>query len=97
MAHKDPVTLSVAGAVNRRDKGCVGPRVGMSGSCGSQWGSGGKVVLEIDHVNSSGFGKRGPSMEENLVVLCGYHHRVKTESSKRWRAALNEYLEEFYK
>lgn len=53
--------------------------------------------MEIDHVNSSGFGKRGPSMEENLVVLCGYHHRVKTESSKRWRAALNEYLKEFYK
>lgn len=96
MAHKDPVTLAVAQAVLRRDKSCVGPKIGMDGQCGSQFGSGGKVILEMDHVNSSGFGKRGPSMEENLVILCGYHHRIKTESSKKWRTALNEYLRGLY-
>jgi hypothetical protein len=47
-------------------------------------------------VNSAGLGKRGPSTPENTVLLCGLHHRVKTESSKRWRAELNSYLEKFY-
>jgi hypothetical protein len=96
MAHKDPVTEDVAGIVLKRDFDCVGPKVGMLEKCGSQFGSGKRIVLEIDHVNTSGFGKRGPSVPENLVVLCGYHHRVKTDSSKRWRAALNDYLRGFY-
>lgn len=96
MAHKDPVTPDVYAAVMLRDNSCVGPRVGMQGECGSQWGPGRPVTIEMDHVNSAGFGKRGPSIEENLVLLCGYHHRVKTEASRRWRAALNEYLEQFY-
>ncbi len=96
MAHKDPVTPDVYAAVMLRDQSCVGPRVGMEEECGSQWGPGRPVVIEMDHVNSAGFGKRGPSIEENLVVLCGYHHRVKTEASRRWRAAINEYLEQFY-
>jgi hypothetical protein len=86
----------VYAAVMLRDQSCVGPRVGMEEECGSQWGPGRPVVIEMDHVNSAGFGKRGPSIEENLVVLCGYHHRVKTEASRRWRAAINEYLEQFY-
>lgn len=97
MAHKDPVTPDVYAAVMLRDnKTCVGPQVGMTGECGSQWGPGRPVVLEIDHVNTAGFGKRGPSIEENLVILCGYHHRIKTEASRIWRAALNEYLRECY-
>jgi hypothetical protein len=96
VAHKDPVTPDVYAAVMLRDQSCVGPRVGMEEECGSQWGPGRPVVIEMDHVNSAGFGKRGPSIEENLVVLCGYHHRVKTEASRRWRAAINEYLEQFY-
>jgi hypothetical protein len=96
MAHKDPVTSEMVDLVKKRDISCVGPRIGMEKPCGSQFGSGKAVVLEIDHVNSSGFGKRGPSIPENLVVLCGYHHRVKTEASKRWRLALNEYLLEVY-
>jgi hypothetical protein len=97
VAHKDPVTSDVYAAVMLRDqRTCVGPRIGMQNECGSQWGPGKPVTLEIDHVNGSGFGKRGPSIEENLVVLCGYHHRVKTEASRRWRQAINEYLEQYY-
>lgn len=97
MAHKDPVTPEVYAAVMLRDnRTCVGPGVGMDGKCGSQWGPGRPVVLEIDHVNNAGFGKRGPSVEENLVVLCGYHHRIKTEASRFWRVALNEYLRSHY-
>ncbi len=93
MAHKDPVTPELRYAVLRRDNGCVGPRVGMPEECGSQFGSGGRIILEIDHVNSAGFGKRGPSTEQNCLVLCGWHHRMKTEASKRWRPLLNNYLE----
>jgi len=93
MTHKDPVTPELRYAVLRRDNGCVGPRVGMPEECGSQFGAGGRIILEIDHVNSAGFGKRGPSTEGNCLVLCGWHHRMKTESSKRWRPLLNNYLE----
>jgi hypothetical protein len=96
VAHKDPVTPDTRAAVMLRDKGCVAAAVGMPGECGSQWGPGKPVTIELDHVNGFGLGKRGPSIEENLVWLCGYHHRIKTESSKKWRAALNEYLEGFY-
>ena len=95
MAHKDPVTPQLRKDVLLRDKGCVGPRVGMHDSCGSQFGSGTNIVLELDHVFNSGFGKRGPSQMWNLVTLCGWHHRMKTESSRKWREALYEYLEGF--
>ena len=95
MAHKDPVTPSMRKAVLLRDKGCVGPRVGMHEECGSQFGPGGQIVLELDHVFNSGFGKRGPSELWNLATLCGWHHRMKTESSRKWREALYEYLEAF--
>jgi hypothetical protein len=53
--------------------------------------------MELDHVNGSGLGKRGPSIAENLVLLCGLHHRMKTEQSRVWRPKLNEYLEKHYK
>lgn len=91
MAHKDPITESLRLDLLKRDKGCVGPSVGMTGECGSQFGPG-KITLEVDHVSTSGLGKRGPSSRANCVILCGLHHRVKTESSKKWRAALREYL-----
>lgn len=94
--HKDPVTLGVAQIVLKRDKGCVGPRVGMLGRCGTQFGVSDKFNIELDHVNTSGLGKRGPSTPENLVSLCGLHHRVKTEQSRIWRARLNDYLEGLY-
>lgn len=96
MAHKDPVTPELRYGLLTRDKGCVGPGIGMPDACGSQFGSGGRIILEVDHVNSSGFGKRGPSTKENCVILCGYHHRVKTEASKIWRPLLNNYLEKHH-
>lgn len=95
MAHKDPVTPDLRQSVLKRDKGCVGPRVGMRDQCGSQFGPGTHIMLELDHVFTSGFGKRGPSELWNLVTLCGWHHRIKTESSRKWREVLYEYLEGF--
>ena len=93
MAHKDPVTPALRMALIQRDRGCVGAVLGMPQECGSQFGPGSPVVLEVDHVNSGGFGKRGPSTMENCVMLCGWHHRTKTEASRTWRPLLNEYLE----
>ena len=93
MSHKDPVTPELRFAVMKRDKTCVGPLVGMPKPCGSQFGSGSTVSLELDHVDNAGFGKRGPSSLGNLVVLCGYHHRVKTEASRTWKPLLRTYLE----
>jgi hypothetical protein len=92
MGHKDPVTAELRQDLQRRDRGCVGVSVGMPEACGSQFGSGSQIILEVDHVNSAGFGKRGPSTMGNCVLLCGWHHRMKTESSKKWRLLLNEYL-----
>lgn len=93
MGHKDPVTNELRQALQSRDKGCVGVGIGMPEACGSQFGSGSHIILEVDHVNSGGFGKRGPSTMGNCVLLCGWHHRMKTESSKKWRLLLNEYLD----
>ena len=95
MGHRDPVTPAMRKAVLARDKGCVGPRIGMHDQCGSQFGPGTGIVLEMDHVFSYGMGRRGPSEEWNLVTLCGWHHRIKTESSRKWREAIYEYLEGF--
>ena len=94
--HADPVTPDLVSLLRMRDGGCVGIKIGMSGECGTQFGPSRVFNLEVDHVNSAGLGKRGPSTPENTVLLCGLHHRVKTESSKRWRAELNSYLEKFY-
>jgi hypothetical protein len=69
MPHKDPVTNELRFSIMKRDSGCVGPRIGMPEECGSQFGSGGRIILEIDHVNSAGFGKRGPSTMANCLVL----------------------------
>jgi hypothetical protein len=62
----------------------------MIGRCGTQFGPSDRFSLELDHVNTSGLGKRGPSIPENLVSLCGLHHRMKTEQSRVWRPMLNE-------
>lgn len=94
--HKDPVTPEVRYAVLKRDAGCIAARVGMPGLCGSQFGPSPTPTLELDHVNGNGMGKRGPSIPENLVVLCGLHHRMKTEQSRVWRVKLNDYLRSIY-
>jgi len=94
--HKDPVTPEIRALVLTRDRGCLAPKIGMPGYCGSQFGPAKNPPLEIDHVNNSGLGKRGPSTPENLATLCGLHHRMKTEQARVWRPKLNEYLDRLY-
>lgn len=82
---KDPVTPELRDAVLERDKGCLGPRVGMPGNC--------HFHLELDHVRASGgLGLRSPSTMENLATLCRDHHRLKTEAGRTWRPPLLAYL-----
>jgi 5-methylcytosine-specific restriction endonuclease McrA len=79
------IPAKVRAEVIARDKGCVGPRVGMSFTCQGQ--------IELDHIRAShGIGMKSPSTLENLVSLCSWHHRVKTNAGRTWRPLLLEYL-----
>ena len=71
--------------VTLRDRLCVGFVVGMPGECAGSY--------ELDHVRASGgLGMKSPSKADNLVRLCGAHHRIKTERGREWRPALLDYL-----
>jgi hypothetical protein len=66
----------------RRDGGCVGRDYS---AC--------EGPIEIDHVRASGgLGLRSPSEAWNLVSLCRWHHKSKTEYGKVWRPLLLAYL-----
>jgi hypothetical protein len=80
------IPSDVSEAVHRRDKGCVGPRVAMPGEC--------RGALERDHVRASGgLGIKSRGTVDNLVILCAFHHRVKTLNGRYWRPRLIAYLE----
>lgn len=50
--------------------------------------------LEVDHVRASGgLGIKSPTHRSNMVLLCHWHHRLKTEYGKVWRPLLLAYLE----
>lgn len=83
MTRRDPVTPEVYEAVRRRDKGCVGPRLhredptAFPGPCYGR--------IELDHVRAGGMGKRSPSVPDNLMTLCAFHHLWKTYNARRAR------------
>lgn len=80
------IPSKVREAVNYRDRICVGAVVGMPGDCSGSY--------ELDHVRASGgLGIKSRSTPDNLVRLCGAHHRVKTEAGRTWRPRLIAYLE----
>jgi 5-methylcytosine-specific restriction endonuclease McrA len=68
-----------------RDNGCVG-RERLPGDC--------EGAIELDHVRASGgMGMKSPTTPDNLVSLCGSHHRFKTEHGREARPLLLAYLE----
>lgn len=74
--------------VLERDKGCAGFGR-LPGEC-----AGG---LELDHVRAShGMGMKSRTEADNLVALCGAHHRYKTSRGREVRPILLAYLETFY-
>ncbi len=75
----------VRNRVTLRDRLCVGFVVGMPGDCAGSY--------ELDHVRASGgLGMKSQSTEDNLVRMCGVHHRLKTEQGRTWRPVLIDYL-----
>lgn len=80
---RDPVTPALRAYVLQRDGGCVGREY-----------SGCEGPIEIDHVRASGgLGLRSSSEKGNLVALCRWHHRAKTEYGRIWRPLLLAYLD----
>lgn len=72
--------------VYRRDDGCVALWARFPGEC--------LGPLEVDHVRGSGaMGKKSRTELDNLVSLCGAHHRWKTEHGREARPLLLAYLE----
>lgn len=72
--------------VNKRDIVCVGAVVGFPGPCGGSY--------ELDHVRVGGIGLKSPTRPDNLVKLCSWHHRYKTENGRVARPLLVAYLTE---
>ena len=78
--------------VRNRDKGCVAQDARVR-----HWPAGSSPCdgpLDVDHVRASGgLGMKSPTHRTNMVVLCRWHHRLKTEYGKVWRPLLIAYLE----
>lgn len=80
------IPSDVRRAVVARDKVCVGLIAGFPGPHGG--------TLEVDHVRAShAIGMKSSSTEDNLVLLCGLHHRWKTEHGREARPLLLAYLD----
>ena len=76
--------------VRNRDNGCVAARPSMEQTGATRCDG----PLDVDHVRASGgLGMKSPTHRTNMVVLCRWHHRLKTEYGKVWRPLLLAYLE----
>ena len=88
---KQEPSTSMRAYLKQRDKGCVAPLLvgyGVSSMSDCQ-GS-----LQVDHVRASGgLGMKSPATRDNLLLLCAWHHKAKTEYGKVWRPLLVAYLE----
>lgn len=81
--------------VRARDRGCVARMI--PDPVGSMLGLKGTLCdgpLEVDHVRASGgLSMKSPTHRTNMVLLCRWHHRLKTDWGKTWRPLLIAYLE----
>lgn len=78
--------------VRARDRNrCVAPRlVGYGVSAMSPCDG----PIDVDHVRASGgLGMKSPTVRQNMVCLCRWHHIAKTDYGKVWRPLLLAYLE----
>lgn len=81
----DIISGRIRAVVQRRDGGCVAKRAGLPGDC--------QFSLGLDHVRAShGMGMKSETTVDNLVTLCGAHHRWKTENGREARPLLLTYL-----
>jgi hypothetical protein len=88
--HRDPVSPEVAEFVAEQDGMCVMAILDSNHTCRDRWGNEIHPAgeYELDHIYTLGIGRRGPSTPENLVRLCPWGHREKTDNARRWRPAL---------
>jgi hypothetical protein len=78
--------------VRERDRGCVAMRATDNGPPYIEVRCEGP--LDVDHVRASGgIGMKSSTHRSNMVVLCRWHHRLKTDYGKTWRPLLVAYLE----
>lgn len=91
--HRDPVTTDVAEEVAAWDQSCVMSQIDATHICRDKFGNeiSPDGEYEIDHIYSGGMGRRGPSKPENLVRLCPWGHRTKTENARYWRPFLGRW------
>ena len=76
----------VRAAAYVRDRGCIGPRVGMPDVC---LGS-----VELDHVRASGAVQRkSRSTLDNAATLCARHHDQKGRDGRVWRPKLLDWID----
>lgn len=69
-----------------RDRGCLGPRVGMPEACLGE--------VQLDHVRASGgVSMKSRSTLDNAAHLCVRHHDMKTREGRRWRPVLLEWID----
>lgn len=81
--------------VRQRDKYCIGPHLSKQTFERTAYGySLCDGPLEVDHVRASGgLGIKSPTHRTNMVLLCHWHHKLKTEYGRIWRPLLLAYLE----
>ena len=91
--HRDPVTPELAADIAAWDRECVMSQIDLTHICRDKWGNQIRPdgEYEIDHIYTLGMGRRGPSSPENLVRLCPWGHRTKTENARYWRARLGQW------
>jgi hypothetical protein len=78
--------------VRARDKGCVAQKAARYPILTTPAACDGP--LQVDHVRTSGaLSKKSVTHRKNMVLLCSWHHRLKTEYGRTWRPLLLAYLE----
>lgn len=84
---KQEPTQAMRAYLRQRDKGCVAAHVmRVYDQCVGP--------IQVDHVRASGgLGMKSPMERGNLVQLCAWHHKAKTEYGRVWRPLLLAYLE----
>jgi len=84
---KQEPTAAMRAYLKQRDKGCVAATI-LRDDMACQG------ALQVDHVRASGgLGMKSPATRDNLVLLCVWHHKAKTDFGRVWRPLLLAYLE----
>jgi hypothetical protein len=89
-AVRDPVTEDLFDELLLRDGLCLAPKLGFTSPCAGWFG--GPPVPTFDHIHNGGKSVRGPSTRENGAILCGRHHRDKTDSATAWRLLMDAWV-----